>query len=77
MSWRSARPKGRALVVLDSWALLVYLKDEPAAGRIETEWLKGGAAVTPSAMTSSATSARKAQRNNRPARPGDSPPAAI
>lgn len=46
MSWRSARLKGRALVVLDSWALLAYLKDEPAAGRIETEWLDGGAAIS-------------------------------
>jgi predicted nucleic acid-binding protein len=34
------------LVVLDSWALLAYLKDEPAAGRIEAEWLDGGAAVS-------------------------------
>jgi predicted nucleic acid-binding protein len=33
------------LVVLDSWALLAYLKDEPAAGRIETEWVEGGAAI--------------------------------
>jgi predicted nucleic acid-binding protein len=34
------------LVVLDSWALLAYLKDESAAGRIETEWLEGGAAIS-------------------------------
>lgn len=27
------------MVVLDSWALLAYLKDEPAAQRIEEEWL--------------------------------------
>lgn len=27
------------MVVLDSWALLAYLKDEPAALRIEEEWL--------------------------------------
>jgi len=27
------------LVVLDSWALLAYLKDEPAATQIEDEWL--------------------------------------
>lgn len=27
------------MVVLDSWALLAFLKDEPAAGRIEKEWL--------------------------------------
>jgi len=38
-SSRSARPKGGALVVLDSWALLAYLKDEQPAGRIEGEWL--------------------------------------
>ena len=34
------------MVVLDSWALLAYLKDEPAAGRIESEWLGGGAAIS-------------------------------
>jgi predicted nucleic acid-binding protein len=34
------------LVVLDSWALLAYLKDEPAAGRIESEWLESGAAIS-------------------------------
>jgi predicted nucleic acid-binding protein len=45
-SWRSARLRGRALVVLDSWALLAYLKDEPAASRTETEWLEGGAAIS-------------------------------
>lgn len=33
------------MVVLDSWALLAYLKDEPAARRIEAEWLKRGAAI--------------------------------
>lgn len=33
------------MVVLDSWALLAYLKDEPAAGRIEAEWVSGGAAI--------------------------------
>jgi predicted nucleic acid-binding protein len=34
------------LVVLDSWALLSYLKDEPAAGRIESEWMGSGAAIS-------------------------------
>jgi predicted nucleic acid-binding protein len=34
------------LIVLDSWALLAYLKDEPAAGRIEAEWLAKGAAIS-------------------------------
>lgn len=34
------------MVVLDSWALLAYLKDEPAAGRIEAEWLARGAAIS-------------------------------
>jgi predicted nucleic acid-binding protein len=34
------------LVVLDSWALLAYLKDEPAAGRIESEWIESGAAIS-------------------------------
>lgn len=44
--WRSARPRGGALVVLDSWALLAYLKDEPAAERIEAVWLDQGAATS-------------------------------
>jgi PIN domain nuclease of toxin-antitoxin system len=34
------------LVVLDSWALLAYLKDEPGAGQIEEVWLSEGAAVS-------------------------------
>jgi predicted nucleic acid-binding protein len=34
------------LVVLDSWALLAYLKDEPAAARIESEWIESGAAIS-------------------------------
>jgi len=34
------------LVVLDGWALLAYLKDEPSAGRIEEEWLSQGAAIS-------------------------------
>jgi predicted nucleic acid-binding protein len=34
------------LVVLDSWGLLAYLKDELAAGRIESEWLESGAAIS-------------------------------
>jgi len=34
------------LVVLDSWALLAYLKDEPAAGRIGEAWLSQGAAIS-------------------------------
>ena len=34
------------MVVLDSWALLAYLKDEPAAGRIESGWLESGAAIS-------------------------------
>jgi predicted nucleic acid-binding protein len=33
------------LIVLDSWALLAYLKDEPAAGRIEEVWISEGAAI--------------------------------
>jgi predicted nucleic acid-binding protein len=33
------------LVVLDSWALLAFLKDEPAAGRIEAEWTSAGATI--------------------------------
>ena len=33
------------MVVLDSWALLAYLKDEPAAGRIEGEWLSEPPAI--------------------------------
>jgi len=34
------------LVVLDSWAVLAYLKDEPAAARIETEWLSQPPAIS-------------------------------
>lgn len=34
------------MVVFDSWALLAYLKDEPAAGRIESEWIGSGAAIS-------------------------------
>ena len=34
------------MIVLDSWALLAYLKDEPAAGRIEAELLAKGAAIS-------------------------------
>lgn len=33
------------MVVLDSWALLAYLMDEPPAGRIETAWLDEGAVI--------------------------------
>lgn len=33
------------MVVLDSWALLAYLKDEPAAARIEGEWLADRPAI--------------------------------
>jgi len=46
VSERSARPRGGALLVLDSWALLAYLKDEPAASRIEEAWLSEGAAIS-------------------------------
>jgi predicted nucleic acid-binding protein len=34
------------LVVLDSWALLAYLKDEPAAEPIEQEWISNGVAIS-------------------------------
>ena len=34
------------MLVLDSWALLAYLKDEPAASRIEEAWLSEGAAIS-------------------------------
>jgi predicted nucleic acid-binding protein len=34
------------LVVLDSWAVLAYLKDEPAAARIEAEWLSQPPAIS-------------------------------
>jgi predicted nucleic acid-binding protein len=34
------------LVVLDSWALLAYLKDESPADRIESEWIASGAAIS-------------------------------
>jgi PIN domain nuclease of toxin-antitoxin system len=34
------------LIVLDSWALLAYMKDEPAAERIQSEWMARGAAIS-------------------------------
>jgi predicted nucleic acid-binding protein len=34
------------LVVLDSWAVLAYLKDEPPAARIEAEWLSQPPAIS-------------------------------
>jgi predicted nucleic acid-binding protein len=34
------------LVVLDSWALLAYLKNEPSAARIGSAWLTEGAAIS-------------------------------
>lgn len=33
------------MVVLDSWALLAYLKDEASAGQIEEEWLSRSPAI--------------------------------
>ena len=48
MSSASSRSAGRgagALVVLDSWALLAYLRNEPAAERIERAWLVQDAAI--------------------------------
>ncbi len=33
------------MVVLDSWALLAYLKDEASADRIEAVWLDEGATI--------------------------------
>jgi predicted nucleic acid-binding protein len=33
------------LVVLDSWALLAYLKDEPSADRIGSTWVEEGATI--------------------------------
>lgn len=32
-------------IVLDTWALLAHLRDEPAAERVREEWLEGGAAM--------------------------------
>ena len=43
---KNAEPKGGPLVVLDSWALLAFLKDEPPAERIEQGWIEHGAAVS-------------------------------
>jgi predicted nucleic acid-binding protein len=33
------------LIVLDSWALLAYLKDENSADRIESAWIDEGATI--------------------------------
>ena len=34
------------MVVFDSWALLAFLEDEPAAEQIESVWLDEGAAIS-------------------------------
>ena len=34
------------MIVLDSWALLAFLKGESAAGRVEAEWVADGAAIS-------------------------------
>lgn len=34
------------MVVFDSWALLAYLGNEPAADRVESAWLDEGAAIS-------------------------------
>jgi predicted nucleic acid-binding protein len=34
------------LIVLDSWALLAFLKGEPSAERVGAEWIAGGAAIS-------------------------------
>ena len=34
------------MIVLDSWALLALLKGEPAAERVEAEWVADGAAIS-------------------------------
>lgn len=33
------------MIVLDSWALLAYLKDEDSADRIESAWIEEGATI--------------------------------
>lgn len=33
------------MIVLDSWALLAYLKDENSADRIESAWIEEGATI--------------------------------
>ena len=33
------------MIVLDSWALLAYLKDESSADRIESAWIEEGATI--------------------------------
>lgn len=34
------------MIVLDSWALLAFLKEESAAERVEAEWVAQGAAIS-------------------------------
>jgi predicted nucleic acid-binding protein len=34
------------MIVFDSWALVAYVNNEPAAARIETEWRAEGAAIS-------------------------------
>lgn len=38
---KNAEPKGGPLVVLDSWALLAFLKDEPPAERLDSPFWTG------------------------------------
>lgn len=46
VNWRSTGLKDGAMIVLDSWALVAYVNNEPAAARIETEWRAEGAAIS-------------------------------
>lgn len=46
MSSRSAKQRDGALVVLDAWALLAFLKGEPAASRVEAAWIEQPVAMS-------------------------------
>jgi predicted nucleic acid-binding protein len=42
---RRVRLESGPLIVLDSWALLAYLKGEDSADRVESAWLEEGATI--------------------------------
>jgi len=43
---RNDAPPGGALIVLDAWALIAFLEDEPQALPVRDAWLSEGAAVS-------------------------------
>lgn len=46
VSWKNVPLPGGALIVLDAWALIAFLKGEPQASPVRDAWLSEGAAVS-------------------------------